>query len=33
MTDDRRLDVYEGFTITIAQVFVFIIFLRGILAF
>ncbi|MFX1506524.1 MAG: hypothetical protein ACFFDC_10455 [Promethearchaeota archaeon] len=33
MTDDRRLDVYEGFTITIAQVFVFIIFLRGILEF
>ncbi|MFX0123259.1 MAG: hypothetical protein ACFFAE_06435 [Candidatus Hodarchaeota archaeon] len=33
MTDDRRLDIYEGFTITIAQVFVFIIFLRGILAF
>jgi cation:H+ antiporter len=33
MTDDRRLDVYEGFTITIAQLFVFIIFLRGILAF
>ncbi|MFX0013721.1 MAG: hypothetical protein ACFFB2_03070 [Promethearchaeota archaeon] len=33
MTDDRRLDIYEGFTITIAQVFVFVIFLRGILAF
>lgn len=33
MTDDRRLDIYEGFTITIAQLFVFIIFLRGILAF
>ena len=33
MTDDRQLDVYEGFTITIAQVFVFIIFLRGILEF
>ena len=33
MTDDRRLDVYEGFTITIAQVFVFVIFLRGILEF
>lgn len=31
MTDDKQLDVYEGFTITIAQVFVFIIFLRGIL--
>ncbi|MFX0206721.1 MAG: hypothetical protein ACFFDT_12110 [Candidatus Hodarchaeota archaeon] len=33
MTDDRQLDIYEGFTITIAQVFVFIIFLRGILGF
>ena len=33
MTDDRRLDIYEGFTITVAQLFVFIIFLRGILAF
>ncbi|MFW9904568.1 MAG: hypothetical protein ACFFFH_09570 [Candidatus Thorarchaeota archaeon] len=32
MTDNRRLDVYEGFTITITQLFVFIIFLRGILA-
>ncbi|UCE13872.1 MAG: hypothetical protein JSV04_01535 [Candidatus Heimdallarchaeota archaeon] len=31
MTDDRRLDIYEGFTITVAQLFVFIIFLRGIL--
>ena len=33
MTDDRRLDIYEGFTITVAQLFVFVIFLRGILAF
>jgi Ca2+/Na+ antiporter len=33
MTDDRQLDIYEGFTITIAQLFVFVIFLRGILAF
>jgi cation:H+ antiporter len=33
MTDDRQLDIYEGFTITIAQIFVFIIFLRGILGF
>jgi Ca2+/Na+ antiporter len=33
MTDDRQLDIYEGFTITIAQVFVFVIFLRGILGF
>ena len=33
MTDDKRLDIYEGFTITVAQLFVFIIFLRGILAF
>ncbi len=32
MTDDGHLDVYEGFTITVAQIFVFIIFLRGILA-
>ncbi|MFX0174483.1 MAG: hypothetical protein ACFE9L_21610 [Candidatus Hodarchaeota archaeon] len=31
MTDDKRLDIYEGFTITVAQIFVFIIFLRGIL--
>ncbi|MFW9777423.1 MAG: hypothetical protein ACFFE8_01135 [Candidatus Heimdallarchaeota archaeon] len=31
MTDDQKLDFYEGFTITIAQLFVFIIFLRGIL--
>lgn len=33
MTDDKQLDVYEGFTITVAQLFVFIIFLRGILGF
>lgn len=33
MTDDKRLDIYEGFTITVAQIFVFIIFLRGILGF
>ncbi len=33
MTDDQKLDIYEGFTITIAQVFVFVIFLRGILGF
>lgn len=33
MTDDRQLDIYEGFTITVAQLFVFVIFLRGILAF
>jgi Ca2+/Na+ antiporter len=33
MTDDKRLDIYEGFTITIAQIFVFVIFLRGILGF
>ncbi|MHA2223980.1 MAG: hypothetical protein ACXAC8_02175 [Candidatus Hodarchaeales archaeon] len=33
MTDDKKLDIYEGFTITIAQVFVFLIFLRGILGF
>ncbi len=33
MTDDQKLDVYEGFTITIAQVFVFVIFLKGILRF
>ncbi len=33
MTDDKRLDIYEGFTITIAQIFVFLIFLRGILGF
>jgi Ca2+/Na+ antiporter len=33
MTDDRKLDFYEGFTITIAQIFVFVIFLRGILGF
>ena len=26
MTDDKRLDIYEGFTITIAQIFVFVIF-------
>jgi Ca2+/Na+ antiporter len=32
MTDDQKLDIYEGFAITIAQVFVFIIFLRGILS-
>ncbi|MFX1297943.1 MAG: hypothetical protein ACFFD2_24230 [Promethearchaeota archaeon] len=31
MTDDKLLDIYEGFTITIAQIFVFIIFLKGIL--
>ncbi|MHA1990782.1 MAG: hypothetical protein ACW981_21050 [Candidatus Hodarchaeales archaeon] len=31
ITDDRRLDTYEGFTILIAQTFVFIIFLKGIL--
>ena len=33
MTDDRKLDIYEGFTITVAQIFVFVIFLRGILGF
>jgi Ca2+/Na+ antiporter len=33
MTDDKKLDIYEGFTITIAQIFVFVIFLRGILGF
>ena len=33
MTDDKKLDIYEGFTITVAQLFVFIIFLRGILGF
>jgi hypothetical protein len=33
MTDDKRLDIYEGFTIAVAQIFVFIIFLRGILGF
>ncbi len=33
MTDDKQLDIYEGFTITVAQLFVFVIFLRGILAF
>ncbi|MHA1947459.1 MAG: hypothetical protein ACXAC6_03925 [Candidatus Hodarchaeales archaeon] len=33
MTDDQKLDIYEGFTITIAQVFVFVIFLKGILGF
>ncbi|MHA2247024.1 MAG: hypothetical protein ACXADY_18920 [Candidatus Hodarchaeales archaeon] len=33
MTDDKRLDIYEGFTITVAQLFVFVIFLRGILSF
>ena len=33
MTDDQKLDIYEGFTITIAQIFVFVIFLRGILGF
>ncbi|MHA2365711.1 MAG: hypothetical protein ACXAC7_17265 [Candidatus Hodarchaeales archaeon] len=31
MTDNNELDIYEGITITIAQVFVFVIFLRGIL--
>lgn len=29
--DDKKLDAYEGFTITIAQLYVFIIFLQGIL--
>lgn len=33
MTDDKKLDIYEGFTIAIAQIFVFIIFLKGILGF
>jgi Ca2+/Na+ antiporter len=33
MTDDQKLDIYEGFTITIAQVFVFVIFIKGILGF
>ena len=33
MTDDQKLDIYEGFTITVAQIFVFVIFLRGILGF
>ena len=33
MTDDQKLDIYEGFTITIAQLFVFVIFLKGILKF
>ncbi|MHA2176163.1 MAG: hypothetical protein ACXAB2_08275, partial [Candidatus Hodarchaeales archaeon] len=33
ITDDRKLDIYEGFTITVAQLFVFVIFLRGILGF
>ena len=33
MTDDQKLDIYEGFTITVAQLFVFVIFLRGILGF
>ncbi len=33
MTDDQKLDIYEGFTITIAQLFVFVIFLKGILGF
>ena len=33
MTDDKQLDIYEGFTITIAQVFVFVIFLKGMLGF
>jgi Ca2+/Na+ antiporter len=33
MTDDKKLDIYEGFTITIAQLFVFVIFLKGMLGF
>ena len=33
MTDDKKLDIYEGFTIVIAQVFVFVIFLKGMLGF
>ena len=31
--DDKKLDAYEGFTITIAQLYVFIIFLQAILGF
>lgn len=31
ITDDRRLDTYEGFTVLVAQLFVFVIFLKGIL--
>ncbi|OLS22711.1 MAG: hypothetical protein HeimC3_29850 [Candidatus Heimdallarchaeota archaeon LC_3] len=31
ITDDRRLDTYEGFTVFVAQLFVFVIFLKGIL--
>ncbi|MFW9928955.1 MAG: sodium:calcium antiporter [Candidatus Thorarchaeota archaeon] len=31
ITDDKKLDYYEGFTIVMAQSFVFIIFLKGIL--
>ena len=31
MSDDQKLDSYEGFTITMAQLFVFVIFLKSIL--
>ena len=31
MTDDKQLDTYEGFTVFMAQLFVFVIFLKGIL--
>jgi len=33
MTDDRKLDIYEGFTIVVAQLFVFVIFIKGMLGF
>jgi Ca2+/Na+ antiporter len=33
MVDDQKLDSYEGFTITLAQLYVFIIFLQAILGF
>lgn len=33
MSDDQKLDSYEGFTITMAQLFVFVIFLKSILGF